>query len=556
MRPSRRAFWQVATSLAAGTVLSPIGLEAQGAEPALDGIASTTLAAGVHRVTANTVIKGDLLLQPGAMIAVAQGRTLTLLGGLVAPISEIFTGAGTVDLNHSRIACAHPEWWGAVPGDGARDSLPALHACLRAHPVMQLLAADYFIADTFVVDRPFCRISGSGFRGTGPGQGSRIVVTSGTADVIRAGPSTSPGRVNDFPQNIAIHALALARSVAVDTSGGKLPAGLRAHFLLFADFRELSAFEHGVGFVAQGLVRSTFTDCVAFRSLPGRQAGGIWRGFLLDGSRDIGLAGGNASIFLRGCNATIGGNPDVSDAVGLLLEGAFADSFVADFETAGVETGIRVDGQTAAIGGRARYGHVNLHLHMPIIDQCARVGIDIRDTAPGSLVDIVDPYIAVSPTAEAALRFQTMRGTATVTGGQLVGGTNMDAHGSAIGLAADASHGLQVSGLKIAEHPRPVMLAGCSGVALRLSIINPGSRPGGSAVVLRDCARGTVDILLSGRDRAFASGIRLDGRVVRLRIDTMGIDPDTVGGAANRVTAADRTIAIPSRTADLIIEGL
>ena len=346
---------------------------------------------------------------------VAEGRTLTLLGGLVAPIAAIFTGRGTVDLNRSRITCAHPEWWGAAPGDGARDSLPALQACLRAHPVMRLLAADYFVTDTLVVDRPFCRISGSGFRGTGPGQGSRIVVTSGTADVIRAGPSTSPGGVNDFPQNIAIHALALARSVAVDTSGGKLPAGLRAHFLLFADFRELSAFEHGVGFVAQGLVRSTFTDCVAFRSLPGRQAGGIWRGFLLDGSRDIGLAGGNASIFLRGCNATIGGNPDVSDAVGLLLEGAFADSFVADFETAGVETGIRVDGQTAAIGGRARYGHVNLHLHMPIIDQCARVGIDIRDTAPGSLVDIVDPYIAVSPTAEAALRFQTMRGTATLS---------------------------------------------------------------------------------------------------------------------------------------------
>lgn len=548
---SRRAFLPASAALIGASTLAIPG----STQMLEDRVAGTTLPPGIHRVTANTTIKGDLLLQPGASIEVAVGRTLTLLGGLIAPIAPIFTGPGTVDLNRARIAYAHPEWWGAAPGDGARDSLPALHACLRAHPAMRLLAADYFIADTFVVDRPFCRIAGSGFRGTRAGQGTRIIVMNGTADVVRAGPAASPGAVNDFAQNIAIHDVALARSVAVDARGSTLPAGLRAQFLLFADFRNVSAFEHGIGFVAQGLVRSTFTDCVAFRSLPGRQAGQAYRGFLLDGSRDIGLAGGNASIFLRGCNATIGGNPAVSDAVGLLFEGAFADSFITDFETAGIETGIRVDGRTAAIGARARNGHVNLHLHGPIIDQCGRVGIDIRDTSPQSLIDIVDPYVAVAPGAEAALRFQAMRGTASVTGGQFVGTTNMDAHGNAIGLAVQASRGLQVSGLKILEHSRPVMLAGCDGFALRLSILNPGSRPGGSAVTLHDCQRGTVDVLLSGQDRAFASGVRLDGRAARLRIDATGIDSVVTGGDAGRVIAANQPLAIPSRTTNLIVEG-
>lgn len=522
----------------------------------VDRVSGTTLSPGIHRIATNTTIKGDLMLQPGATIEIADGRTLTLLAGLIAPIASIFTGPGIVDLNRSRVACAHPEWWGALPGDGTHNNLPALRACLHAHPVTQLLAADYYISSTFVVDRPFSRIMGSGFRGVSSGHGTRIIVTSGTADVVRAGPIVSPAATNDFFQSIAIHSVALTRSVAVDTAGGVLPAGLRAQFLLFADFQQVSAFEHGVGFVAHGLVRSTFTDCVAFRSIPGRQAGQPYRGFLLDGSPTIGLPGGNASLFLIGCNATIGGDPRVTDAVGLSLEGAFADRFVSAFESTSIATGIRIDGKTAAIGGRARSGHVNLHLHMPIIDQCGQAGIDIRDTSPQSLIDIVDPYIAVAPTAKAALHFHAMRGNASVTGGQFIGSTNMDAHGSAFGITATESRGLQVSGLKILEHRRPVALTQCNGFSLRLAIANPDSRPGGSSVTLRDCGSGTVDILVSGQERAFTSGVRIDCRSSRLRIDATGIDAIAVGGVANRVLAADRPLDVPSRTPDLIVEGI
>ncbi|KQS03395.1 hypothetical protein ASG11_03245 [Sphingomonas sp. Leaf357] len=501
-------------------------------------------------------IKGDLQVQPGATIDIASGRTLTLLGGLLAPIASIFTGGGTVDLNRSRIACAHPEWWGAVPGDAASDSLPALRACLRAHPALRLLAADYYISDTFVVDRPFCCIEGSGFRGTGPRQGTRIIVTSGTADVMRAGPAAAPAMVNDFCQNVSIRSIALNRSLPVDVAGARLPAGLRAQFLLFADFQQVSAFEHGVGFAICGLVRSTLNDCVAFRSLPGRQTMQRYHGFLLDGSRDIGLAGGNASLFMRNCNATIGGTPAVADAIGLLLEGAFADTFVTDFETAGVATGIRIDGQSAAIGARARHGHINLHIHMPIIDQCGQVGIDVLDVAPQGLIDISDPYVAVAPGAEAALRFRQMRGAASVTGGQLAGTMNTNARGQAIGVAAIASRGLQVSGLKILEHARPGAFAQCSGFRLELTIGNPDSRVGGSGVMLRDCDHGTVKISLSGQENAFASGIALVGSAKGLHINTIGIDAATIGGSANRVTLGGRSLPVPSRTTDLIVEGL
>lgn len=549
---SRRALFPLSVALAgAGAIPSTAdaaSIDDQGRGVVLD--------AGVHRVTANITIKTDLRLQPGATIDIAQGATLTVLGHLAAPVAPIFTGAGRVDLNHSRTPHAHPEWWGASPGDGGRDSLPALQACLAAHPIMHLLAADYYISAGFVVERPFCRIAGAGFRGTQGWQGTRLILTNGTGDVMRVGPATRPATVNDYPQNIDIRALALSRAAAVDATAGRLPTGLAAQFLLYAHFEQISAAEHSVGFRARGLVRSQLIDCVAFRSLPGVRAGQPWRGFLLDGMDDIGLAGGNASLFLTDCNATIGGDPQVSDGVGLLLEGAFADSFITNFEATNIATGIRVDGRTGQIGARARNGHVNLHLRMPIVDQCGDIGIAIRDTSAHMMIDIADPYVAAGPRATAAIACDAMHGSLSISGGQLVGMTNSAAGGTAAGLQARDSDGLQIQGLKILDHPRPIALSGCRGFALQGWIANPGYPSGRDAVMLRDCVGGTVSMLVSGRSGSFASGVRIDGTCQRLRIDATGHDDAALtNGASARVRLGDQGVAIPYRRDGILIDG-
>ncbi len=553
---SRRALFPTMAGMGwggAGLLAGMVATQA-GAQPLVDAPA-TILPSGVHRVEANITVRGDLMVQPGATIDIAAGKSLTLLGSLIAPIARIFTGSGRVDLNQSRVVEAHPEWWGAAPGDGGKDSLPALVACIAAHPVMRLLGADYFLSGTLVVERPSCRIIGAGYRGTEAGQGTRLIVTDGKADVMRVGPASRPAMVNAFFQNIEIQGLALARSVPADTSGGARPAGLRAQFLLFAHIEAVSAAEHAVGFVARGLVRTIVANCVAFRSLPGRQDGQPWRGFLLDGSEDIGLAGGNASLFLTDCNATIGGDPKVADGVGLLLDGAFADSFISGFETAGVETGIRVDGRSGALGERGRNGHVNLHLTMPIIDQCGAIGIDIRDTSAHALIDITEAYVAVAPSAEAALRFDRMRGAATLTGGQCVGNTNSAAGGHAAGLLAKDSNGIQTAGLKILEHARPVVIERSAGLSLRLLVANPTFRSRDAAITLSDCTGGIVAPLIMGQDRAFVAGVRIGGKST-LSIDATGIMPYAVGGSQQRILNDSRALVIPSREAGLVIEGI
>ncbi|WP_294256619.1 hypothetical protein [uncultured Sphingomonas sp.] len=532
------------------------GLVAAQATPAAVAAAQAPriLPAGIHRIAADQTIDGDLQLQPGAVLDIAAGATLRILGEFAAPVARVFTGAGRVDLNHGRTPHAHPEWWGAAPGNGAVDSLPALTACLAAHPILHLLPADYFLSDTWVIERPFVRVSGMGFRGTTAGTGTRLVVTNGTADVLRVGPATRPGTVNDYPQNIVVTGIALCRSAPVAGDSAYPPAGMRAQFLLYARFEELSAAEHGIGFVARGLVRSQMINCVAFRSIPGTRRGAPWRGFFLDGTQAIGLAGGNASLFLTDCNATIGGDPALGDNVGLLLEGAFADSFITNFETAGPATGIRVDGRTAAIGGRARDGHVNLHLHMPVIDQCGAIGIDIRDTSPQALIDILDPYIAAAPSAKAAIQCVAQRGALSIHGGQMVGGTNSRSGGSAAGLLARDSAGVQVTGLKVLEHVAPVQLERCRGFAVQVWV-GASRDMGGPAASLRQCSRGSVSLLLCCNAPAYATGVQLDTDSRRLRIDTTGIDDAAIGGGADgRVRIGNRSAA-QARSADILIEG-
>ena len=169
-------------ALAAGALATGLPQAASAAALA-DSPNGIVLGPGDHPVGANITIKTDILLLPGARIVVAPGRTLTVLGDFSAPVAPVFTGPGRIDLNTSRAPAAHPEWWGAVTGDAAADCLPALAACLAAHPVMHLRAADYFISDTWAIERAFCRIIGSGFRGTLAGRGTRIIVTSGRAGV-------------------------------------------------------------------------------------------------------------------------------------------------------------------------------------------------------------------------------------------------------------------------------------------------------------------------------------------------------------------------------------
>jgi hypothetical protein len=508
------------------------------------------LGAGTHVVTTNTTLRTSLHLMPGARLDIAAGRTLRVLGDFHAPAEAVLVGKGLLDLNASTAAFARPEWWGAQP-DGSVDCRPALEASLLAHPVMQLAARDYLIGTTWRIDRPFCRVRGLGTRGTAIGQGTRIVIGNAQDDVLHVGPQTAPSSVNDFIHCIAIEGLTLARSQPADGPA----AGLRAQFLLYCEFTDLTSLEQGQGFVCTGLVRTRLRNCAAFRSLPGRSRS-TWRGFHLDGTRAIGLAGGNASLFLEDCNASIGGDPKVDDGVALLLEGAFADSFIINFECAGVATGIRVDGSSARIGARADAGHVNLHVRMPILDQCSAIGIDIRDCSPSAIIDFSNVYVALAPSATAALRLTDMRGSMTISGGQLLGGMNNASGAHAIGLEAWGSAGLALYGTRIQDVARPIILTGCARCDIRVQIGNALHPAKSAAITISECTNMLIAPIIHGAPRTFSCGVALSSSKGPHSLDLAGIDSASLQPGAPAIAIDGASVTRAGRMGDITLSGI
>lgn len=530
MNPSRRdlARWLAgggaATAVLGVAAAAPAGLP-QGLSEAQSG---TMLPPGLWRVNRDLTIQAGLALAPGARIEVAAGCVLTVLGSFSAPLEQVFVGGGRVDLNRAALIAACPEWWGARPGDGNHDCLPALRACAAAHPAMMLRAADYYIADTWHIDRPFLRVWGAGYRGAGAGEGTRILVRSGTADVVQVGADRHPGSVNSFLQGVDLRWMELGRTEPVDSRAGREPAGLRARFLLHCQFEGLSSRESGVGFAAVGVVRSYLRDCIAFRSIPGRSAG-TFRGFWLGGLDQVGLAGANGSIFLNDCNVSVGGSPGVTDSVGLLLDGGFADSFVTRFEATSLETGIRIDGRAGEMGGAAVSGHANLHIVNAIVDQCGRSGIEIRHTSPYALIEISDPYVAVAAGADAAIAVRRAHGAMSVAGGQLIG--RSDVGGRSAGLSLADSSGFTCQGLKIADFGVPVQIATCASLRLGGAIANPMRHAGRPAIALRGSSRVALTFSIDGRARAFTDAIAIEGADCRaVTVDASLVDRAALSG--------------------------
>lgn len=497
-----------------------------------------TLPAGKHVVASNMTVRADVLLMPGATIEVAAGRTLTLLGDFQAPVGHIFTGPGRVDMTGSRAPAAYPEWWGAARNDSSRDSLPALRACVTAHPVTMLGAADYFISDTWKIDTPNRRIWGTGKNWGGANRGTRIIIVSNDRDVIQLGFDRPPATVNEYLHAVDLRWMELTRSAAPLASDRDTAAGLRIRFTFDCLVEGISADEHAVGYSITGAVYTHLRDCHAFRSSPSAKAGAqrFWA-FHLDGRAPVAFLGGNASLYLNDCGASTGGAPGLRESIGAYLQGAFADTYIQNFETSTLATGIKVDGMVASLKGeQPRGGHANLHILMPIIDQCSTAGIELTNLSAYAAIDIVDPYVGPSPTALAAIFVHQSKGQVSITGGQLYGWFNADHGGNALGIYGQNAEGIGIHGTKVIGFRRPISFEQCRDFTIDAAINNPGEKAVQPAISLLGCAHGQVRSRIKGQAGAFPAGIDLRGGNRHLSIDAAGIDPGCLtAGLAGRI---------------------
>lgn len=537
---------QLIGRMSAAALAAPAAALAQDSAGGTGALASRlpgiTLPAGKHVVAANLTVRADILVMPGATIEVAAGRTLTLLGDFQAPIAQVFTGPGRIDMNASRSAAAYPEWWGAARNDSSRDSLPALRACVAAHPVTLLGAADYFIGDTWKIDTPHRRIWGAGKNWGGPNDATRIIVIGGDKDCVQLGFDKAPaGGMNNFLQSVDLRWMEFARSAAPRASAdGGGAAGLRIRYTLDCVVEGISSDEHAVGFAVFGAVYTHLRDCHAFRSVAADRRGpaSFWA-FFLDGRATV-ATGGNASVYLIDCGASIGGNPGLNDSIGAYLQGAFGDTFLQNFETSQLATGIKVDGLARSLKPEVvRAGHGNLHVLMPIIDGYSNTAIELYDLGPYAAIDIVDPYCGPAPRAFAGIFVHQSRGVIGIAGGQVIGWYDTLNGGNGLGIFAQNALGIGINGTKVIGFRRPVSLEGCRDFTIDAAITNPGEKAGQAALSLLDCSHGLIRSRISGQAGAFPAGIDLRGGNHHLSIDATAIDRACLsGGEAGVVTGA------------------
>jgi hypothetical protein len=142
-------------------------------------------------------------------------------------------------------------------------------------------------------------------------------------------------------------------------------------------------------------------------------------------------------------------------------------------------------------------------------------------------------------------------------GGQLLGGFNAEHGGAAIGLSVDDGEGLLISGLKIMDHRRPVVLERCRNSYIHGSIANPGTGVDGAAAQLTDCQGLDITLAIFGKPRAFDRGIDIEGTAERLKIDATMIDLGAVSGASGsaRVVFRGAVTAVPDRHPGVSVEG-
>lgn len=128
----------------------------------------------------------DLKFQPGAVLSVSKGVTLSINGGIEAGLRQIFTGEGIVD-GIPKIIEVYPQWFGAK-GDGKADDTRALQdaidfACRTGIKAVNLNRGKYRVTKTInctntrrpgTIDRDGLRIYG--MAGIVCGSGRTVIV--------------------------------------------------------------------------------------------------------------------------------------------------------------------------------------------------------------------------------------------------------------------------------------------------------------------------------------------------------------------------------------------
>lgn len=500
---------------------------------------------GTYVISDNLTFSSAILFEQNSIIKTSANKTIAFNKGLQAGVYQIFDLGvnSTITIDSQYLTIGYPEWWGAVTN--GPDCLSALEACIAAVSVTLLQSADYVISDTLKIQYGHKTIKGHSKHWTGTDSCTRIVLTSGTKDVVQIGYDTNPGVINDFLQETTIDGMEITRSLpVVPPSVGNeanAPSGIRVQFTLYTYIYNIRCSEHSLGFNLSGAVQCHLKDCFSFRSTSGTTStNDIFWGYFQNGNASIGAAGGNASTYYTDCNASVGGTPALSSSIGWSLDSSWVDTFIFRPEVATVQYGFVVDGSKTGTSFAQKYGNADLHIIGAVLDQIDVYGILIQNSSDYGTLNISDCYVAMSSSTSnvAAYAFYQSNGMATIQGCEAVNSTSYNA----IGLYIYQSSGIHSSGNRLSSCKRPVVLDGATNCRLMDTINNPvGEATTQAAVYVSNTSKrnyiAPIIMESGGGATTIPKGIEFIGTsCIYNEVNCTGIDPSAItGGSGNKL---------------------
>ena len=286
---------------------------------------------------------------------------------------QIFDPSANITVPFNMVPVGFPEWYGAVTDNPAKDCAEALEKCIATHPKTLLSSGVYYVSRTINISTSNRVLEGILEAGwtyeDATATGSVIRSTSTTSTIVMVGTDSKPSNHNQFVQKVILRNVVFDRQAVrtySDTS-----TGIVWQYTLRSWMEHCMVMYNATGLRITGNILLKVRDCYIFtETWAANDDTRTIRGVQLDNSKDISVAGGNASIYLLNTTMATGGDAVYTNSFAISSGGTMGtnDIMIDNCDAQGFAYGLYISGDGATQQN-------NIHLVNSMFDLVTNIGV-------------------------------------------------------------------------------------------------------------------------------------------------------------------------------------